>query len=175
MSIDRAFEVTEQHLKLIKRMWIEWNDQAYDGAPAVDIKRPYGNSDVIWDIAEILDLCPENPDENCYDEGEWQGEWVHQNEEKLLTLHRETAMALQCCICAGKFESGKFVRDMYEWRPAESDSEFEKAQREQAKVEERKSHEQKRQQLERRRIELEQKNMELEVLRLKIKHLESEQ
>ena len=50
----QQFEVTEDHLKLVQRMYWQWDDHAYDGAPAVGLKRPYGNSDVMYDIAQIL-------------------------------------------------------------------------------------------------------------------------
>lgn len=46
--------VTEEHIALLRRMYVNWDDDAYDGAPAIDIKRPYGNSDVLGDVAEIL-------------------------------------------------------------------------------------------------------------------------
>lgn len=48
-----TFTVTHDHLKLLKAMWITWEYCEY-GAPAVNCKRPYGNSDVEADIAEIL-------------------------------------------------------------------------------------------------------------------------
>ena len=50
------FEVTENHIKLAKRMYWEWNDNGYEGAPAVGLKRPYGNSDVAYDVVDICGL-----------------------------------------------------------------------------------------------------------------------
>jgi len=38
------FELTEQHLKLIRRMTVRYNDYCEFGAPEIDPKRPYGNS-----------------------------------------------------------------------------------------------------------------------------------
>ncbi len=46
-------QITKQHVKLAKRMYVGWDDCEY-GAPAIDPKRPYGNSDVEGDIADIL-------------------------------------------------------------------------------------------------------------------------
>mgnify|MGYP001602384821 CR=1 FL=1 len=46
-------EITPAHIKLAKRMYVQWQDCEY-GAPEIDPKRPYGNSDVEGDIAEIL-------------------------------------------------------------------------------------------------------------------------
>ncbi len=45
--------ITSEHLKLAESLEWRWEDCEY-GAPAVDCKRPYGNSDVERDIAETL-------------------------------------------------------------------------------------------------------------------------
>lgn len=52
------FEVTQQHLDLLGRMYFNYNDDTEFGAPEVDPKRPYGNSDVYNDIGEILGVEP---------------------------------------------------------------------------------------------------------------------
>jgi hypothetical protein len=49
----KTFTVTHDHLKLLQRMRVRWDGCEY-GAPAIDSKRPYGNSNVEGDIAEIL-------------------------------------------------------------------------------------------------------------------------
>lgn len=46
-------EITEEHLKLLARAEWEFNEMEY-GAPWIDPKRPYGNSDVEENIAQIL-------------------------------------------------------------------------------------------------------------------------
>ena len=46
------FQLTEEHVKLMRRFNIRWDD-GYDGAPAVDCKRPFGNGDWENDVAEI--------------------------------------------------------------------------------------------------------------------------
>lgn len=46
-------KIKPEHIKLAKRMYVQWQDCEY-GAPEIDPKRPYGNSDVEGDIAEIL-------------------------------------------------------------------------------------------------------------------------
>ena len=45
--------INSNHLELLSQLRWEWDDCEY-GAPAVNPKRPYGNSDVEEDIAEIL-------------------------------------------------------------------------------------------------------------------------
>jgi len=45
--------ITDDHLKLLKHACISWDERAF-GAPGLDCKRPYGNSDVIDDMHRIL-------------------------------------------------------------------------------------------------------------------------
>ena len=52
----KTFTVTEPHMKLLGRLYFGYDDYTEFGAPEVDPKRPYGNSDVYDDIAEILGL-----------------------------------------------------------------------------------------------------------------------
>jgi hypothetical protein len=49
----KSIEPTADHLTLLKRSEWSWDDCEF-GAPAMDPKRPYGNSDVENDLAEIL-------------------------------------------------------------------------------------------------------------------------
>lgn len=41
--------------KLLKRAYVGWEDSE-TGAPCINPKRPYGNSDVAEDVREILDI-----------------------------------------------------------------------------------------------------------------------
>ncbi len=61
------FIITEDHVKLLGNAYIRWEDCEY-GAPAMDFKRPYGNSDVEIDVANILGWEPEGDDgyEKCF-------------------------------------------------------------------------------------------------------------
>ena len=52
------FEVTEEHIQLLRDMVVTWWNCEF-GAPAIDPKRPYGNSWVYGDIAETLKLEPD--------------------------------------------------------------------------------------------------------------------
>lgn len=103
------FTLTAEHVDLLKRMCVEWQDGAYDGAPAINIKRPYGNSAVWQDVAEIIGLAPAE-----------DGEWPQGTMERCLALHRETSKALQVCLAAQTFETGDYVADKYmdNWRRA---------------------------------------------------------
>jgi hypothetical protein len=80
----KRFLLKPEHLKLLAAMSWEWDDDAYDGVPAVNCKRPYGNSPP-WhsDIAEALGV----PEPSTDDE-----------REALFELHRETEQALQILV-----------------------------------------------------------------------------
>ena len=99
------FTMTEDHIKLLKRMYVRWDDDAYDGAPTVDIKRPYGNSNVWGDVAEIIGICPEEDDDG-------EKHFPRGTRERCLKLHREAEFALQIVMQFQSFEPGDFKRDM---------------------------------------------------------------
>jgi hypothetical protein len=112
----RDFTVTDEHVQLLRRTHITW-DGAEFGAPEIDPKRPYGNSDVFGDIAEILGV-PKSE----WADGEWgpfpDAEW------RFLRLHVETAIALQIALATGEFRPGRYVRgdkwDSRSWKRAEA-------------------------------------------------------
>lgn len=119
------FTLTLDHLKLLQRMYVDWDDQAYEGAPAVGIKRPYGNSDVTNDVAEIVlgtgyrsSYFNVNDGDEEYDEDEDGDVAAYVNAdrtrtltvEQALALHRETATALQIVLAVGGFLPGTYRR-----------------------------------------------------------------
>ena len=105
-----VFEVTEDHLKLISEMYVEWWDCEY-GAPCIDPKRPYGNSDVEHDVCRKLGWKED-------DEGEYSRSIL-----KLAgVIHKETEVALQICLSRMEFRTGVFMSDdicRREWAPLE--------------------------------------------------------
>lgn len=101
----KIFELKEEHLKLLRKMIIGWDDCEF-GAPIIDPKRPYGNSYVYEDIANILGIkgFKDYDDEISFSE-----------EQKNLMdkLHRETETVLQIVLISGKFEAGTYEADEY--------------------------------------------------------------
>ena len=92
-----TFTVTEQHIKLLKAATLRWDDCEF-GAPAIDCKRPYGNSDVCSDMAEILGI-PNQPE----------------NHDEMRELHFYTLTALEIFLAVGKMEIGAYARkDKYD-------------------------------------------------------------
>lgn len=101
----KTFELKVEHIKLLRRAYISWEDCEF-GAPAIDCKRPYGNSSVISDIAEILGeepkYCP-----HC-------GEPLEElDKERYTELHTETQTALQIILHCKTFEPGVYVLEGY--------------------------------------------------------------
>lgn len=89
----KTFKLTKTHIKLLRRMYVRW-DNCETGAPCIDPKRPYGNSDVTGDIHEILT-------------GECV-ELTREQEDKYIDLHREMETALQIVLRTGKFKVGTY-------------------------------------------------------------------
>ena len=94
-----TFRLTEQHITLLSRAYVEWED-AETGAPAINPKRPYGNSSVAEDVAEILGI--DLPDED--DHADAREEVL----DKLLDIHRDTATALQIILATKDFTPGVY-------------------------------------------------------------------
>lgn len=101
------FTVTEEHLKLLQHVYLDWIYGEGYGAPAINSKRPYGDSYVERSIAEILDA----PD----------GDWVWEDgikayptpeaEERFTRLHVETMIVLHIVLAARDIRPGRYIRD----------------------------------------------------------------
>jgi hypothetical protein len=106
----KQFEVTDDHIKLLRRAYVGWDDCEF-GAPAIDCKRPYGNSSVHSDIAEILDITPAASDGD---------EFSQEQYDQMERLHKETQTVLQIVLSTGTMKAGTYVKsDNYgtDWRP----------------------------------------------------------
>lgn len=98
------FTVTADHLTLLRAAYLRWDDCEF-GAPAIDPKRPYGNSDVIGDIAELLDIELDEDDDFQADHFE--------------RLHRETLTVLQLAIATGELREGTYRHTVDGWERIE--------------------------------------------------------
>lgn len=115
------FTVTEDHLKLLRHVWVDgWDPGEGYGSAGIDPKRPYGNSYVERDIAEILDAS----------DGDWEyeaGERAYVTEEaehRFTRLHVETMVALQVVLAVGEFRPGHYRRNRgigIDWQRDKSD------------------------------------------------------
>lgn len=111
------FTLTEEHIKLLENMCVSWQD--YDeyslGAPEINPKRPYGNSDTYTDIYEILDKDTESRSEyQCPDE----------YKERYKKLHTELKDVLQICLSTKSFITGVYQKEKYtcNWEMAKYDT-----------------------------------------------------
>lgn len=108
----QEFELKQVHLDLLQNTFIDWEDCEY-GAPSIDCKRPYGNSDVEDDIAEIIKLKKK---------GNWDYSeecWNEKASHFLSDLHRQTQLALQIILHCKTFRLGKYQKtDKYsqDWK-----------------------------------------------------------
>lgn len=103
----KNFTLTEEHLTLLKSMYVGWQD-CETGAPEIDPKRPYGNSDVARDIWEMLDwfdidILPEEDQDYFYESDDY--DVLH---TKAMKLHEETGKALQIILQTQSFKTGVY-------------------------------------------------------------------
>lgn len=119
----KYFEIKSEHLKLVKNMEVGWQDAEF-GAPEIDPKRPYGNSDVYQDMLELFGL--KEFEEGIYEFKLFGKRYLLGGEDEhninltndklikvLFDLHKETEIVLQICLRTGKFETGKFECEKY--------------------------------------------------------------
>jgi len=89
-----VFTITENHLNLLKRLNVEWYDCEF-GAPCIDPKRPYGNSNVESDIYEMTKM----------------------KGDKALFIHKEMQIVLQIIFATGLIETGDYEKqDQYDYQ-----------------------------------------------------------
>lgn len=103
--------VTENHLKLLKNLHVGW-DYTEFGAPCIDPKRPFGNSNVFSDMAQILGFELANHEK--------QPELYDKQCTSLVKGYHELQYCLQILCTNLKLESGKYVLeneyDVKSWR-----------------------------------------------------------
>lgn len=118
----KRFELTEDHIKLLSRMYVGWDDCEF-GAPEVDPKRPYGNSDVHGDMLKILGWEPKyvitiGSREYPIDETDCYFNVPQEIQDILDNLHKETHTALQIVLVTKSFTPGIYECKDYteDWR-----------------------------------------------------------
>lgn len=94
--------VTENHIKLLKSCYVDWNPTEF-GGPCVDPKRPFGNSDVIRDMANILGMK--------LADYETDNEKYKRQCASLIKGYHELQECLQILISNLKIEPGKYARE----------------------------------------------------------------
>lgn len=100
MSEPKEFVLTADHLKLLRAANVTWYE-IETGAPAIDGKRPYGNSNVIDDIADILGI-------DGFLDHESTRHLSAQEYDYCRARHAETETALQIVLASGEFTPGTY-------------------------------------------------------------------
>jgi hypothetical protein len=109
MRKPRTFHLQEHHIKLARRMCVGWQD-CETGAPEINPKRPYGNSGVAQDVAEIIGEEWPDGDALSADDYDRQREEIA---DRMLALHSEMETALQIILGnAGAATVPGFYRDV---------------------------------------------------------------
>jgi hypothetical protein len=97
-------------LNLLQSSYVGWNDGEF-GAAGIDPKRPYGNSDVLGDIVEIL--YPEIWADWSSSEQDDLEEFVTRKGitfKSLDNIHNELRTALQIVLKTQSFQTGAYRR-----------------------------------------------------------------
>lgn len=102
--------ICKAHLDLLARANVGWEASEF-GAPGLDPKRPYGNSDVYRDLGEIVGVRPP------------VGEDEHTDEQRavLRAVHEQMRDVLQILVrrpCAG-LAAGQVYERAAAWEPWE--------------------------------------------------------
>ncbi len=101
----KNFIVTEDHLKLLSKAYVGWNDCEY-GAPEIDPKRPYGNSSPEYDIMEIL-----GEDFEGFEDGDDEPDFTPEQLIRCRKIHEETQTVLQIILSTRTMEAGTYMRE----------------------------------------------------------------
>lgn len=98
MIYEDTFTLTEQHITLLRASCVLAGLSGYEhGAAAIDPKRPYGNSDVIRDVARLIGV--ELVDDEYLRKAD---------RERCSLLHEQTPTALQIVLVTGVFQPGVY-------------------------------------------------------------------
>ena len=115
MDDTKTFEVKPEHIKLIKRMNVSWEDCEF-GLPTLRCAGPYANPNAYRNMMEILGWNKSekiiiNGDEHVFNMGD------HEVSETITValdqLYKETQTVLQIGLSTLKFEVGTYESDGY--------------------------------------------------------------
>lgn len=102
-----TFILKEEHLTLLSAGFFEFDGSCEFGSVGLDCKRPFGNSDVIGDMAKILGY-KQNED----------GKVPEKQEDEMIRLYQELGTAMNVIFSTKSFKLGKYkCKDKYsnEW------------------------------------------------------------
>jgi len=103
----KRFTIKKEHLKLLKNVYTSWDDCEF-GAPEIDPKKPYGNSNVLSDMREIL----KDEGKKCPHCEEHLGGGKY-SDDRLFKLHKELETVLEIVLRTQKFQPGIYIANDY--------------------------------------------------------------
>jgi hypothetical protein len=108
------FRVLPEHITLLSNANVGWDDGEF-GAPAIDCKRPYGNSNVLWDIARLLAIPADGKVSEDEDPQDWDiyEAYSQATLDRMNKLHEETRIALQIFLSMGVMQTGLYETEKY--------------------------------------------------------------
>jgi hypothetical protein len=106
MEMIKRFELIEEHIELLQQLNFTYDDDTEYGAPEVNPKRPYGNSDVDEDIAVIIGLRTDYEHTQTKQLTTKELELIHK-------LHLEMETVLQIVTRTLSFKPGIYEADYY--------------------------------------------------------------
>lgn len=106
------FELTEDHIKLLEYSNINYSPHCEHGYIGLDCKRPFGNSNLVDDMANILEIEPVKTDD---DEIHWP---KGTSERMQIIFEEELPKALAIILKTKSFQPGLYECDEYydNWR-----------------------------------------------------------
>jgi hypothetical protein len=118
----KEIKIKKEHIALLNRAYVRWEDGEF-GAPAIDCKRPYGNSSVVEDIIEIIKPKIPAKVKELLDDGsiDLEQAFTSKEIEQFEKLHQETEFVLQIILRnvnkSPKSLIGKtfVINDSYQW------------------------------------------------------------
>ncbi len=109
---NRGFELTEEHITLLRTGCVSINqDDMYWGSVGLDVKRPFGDSDIVSSMAELLGVQRIEIDGGAE-------VWPAGTSERMHKLYQELATAMEIVLRTGAFEPGTYEATDYSsnWR-----------------------------------------------------------
>ena len=108
---EEVFELKKEHITLLKNSWVIWYDCEF-GAPGIDCKRPYGNSSIYEDMADILGI-------ELFEDQYGEKHLSEEQADYLYDLHKDLEIALQLILTFQTFEPGTYTRENSwdDWEP----------------------------------------------------------
>jgi len=110
MTRPRRFTITDDHIKLIRHIIIctdfSQDPDCYPVVIGVNSKRPFGNSDVVEDMAGILGIDPIPVDSG-------ETEYPVGTSKRRNEIYAELGTVLQIFVRVGRMEAGEYQREQY--------------------------------------------------------------